>query len=127
MEHGGGGGGGGCPEKQGAGRSSEGDGLADSSGDVLLPCGGSEALEAGDGNGGSGPVEEEDRKDGSVEFRVSRRRVFGPGEPWASSWLMQPEHVFFLGCGCENDPGRRAFSVRRAGCLGLLDGRRFRY
>ncbi|CAB1098653.1 ABC [Ectocarpus sp. CCAP 1310/34] len=67
---GGGGGGGCCPEIQGAGRSSEGDGLADSSGDVLLPCGGSEALEAGDGNGGSGPVEEEDRKDGSVEFRV---------------------------------------------------------
>ncbi|CAN0511798.1 unnamed protein product [Ectocarpus sp. 12 AP-2014] len=73
VEHasaGGGGGGGLCPQKQGAGRSSEGDGLADSSGDVLLPCGGSEALEAGDGNGRSGPVEEEDRKDGSVEFRV---------------------------------------------------------
>ncbi|CAN0549657.1 unnamed protein product, partial [Ectocarpus sp. 12 AP-2014] len=74
VEHasagGGGGGGGGYPEKQGAERSSDGDGLANSSGDVLLPCGGSEPLEARDGNGGSGPVEEEDRKDGSVEFRV---------------------------------------------------------
>lgn len=71
---GGGGGGGACPEKQGAGRSGEGDGFEDSGGAVLLPCGGGEALEDGDGDGDGGPVEEEDRKDGSVEFRVSRRR-----------------------------------------------------